>query len=693
MKEKKFPVIVFSGLTSILLLSACKPRTYNSRPFEAPGSADKPELLGLPATMSWPAIKDIKSGERSVPWTDSYWPLYERGMAVRWGTGENNSSLPAKFPDTPYQQVSQMLAAWDSNDAQQLNLLSPAEKYELLLLGSAKPAAALMSALKENDDLYQNSPELKAARSSLEEIIKTQQKFSGEAEVLMREINALISKVRDDSAAIVNIRALLKDPRTRDRMNAQEAGQRLTALQNSVQLSLGYIKQKQAALTKIETERADSAANRKKAQSAYEKALKEYYKKSVPVAEKMNKSLNMLSTGWENFFNYSGSYEEDWTWMGHCHGWAPAALNEATPKHGVLARRAGKEIFLSEGDIRGLLTKVWADQAPQAKFASQRCNSDKLIKDRLGRVADGKLCLGDGKTSCNQKDAGEIIYIAAGQSQRGLTVLANSINDDNPKVAVWVGGSGQDSVQVVVYPDMASFSGNLTKIRAGDYAGGQKGVLNISTACRDTNPMTLHMALKGLINDQKVGFVMDRTRTSQVWNQPVYKWEMTTLPIKKNDKDGTIAAAGEPVAIAEVDDLFKDYRAKGTAYLVQMKVKLYYGVENGPKLSYRPSDEAVDVDTIFYTLELDAKQNLIGGEWGLIPTTENAKDSSLASGRSGTAPDFLWLIDQKQKPVQGNLDFKLINKIHTCSLSTTDIQKYKWPVNGTELDYTVCNLD
>jgi hypothetical protein len=693
MIEKKFPVILFSGLTSFAALSACKPRNYNSKPFEAPGSADRPELLGLPATMAWPSIKDIKGGERSVPWTDTYWPLFERGLAVRWASDESNKAHPVKLPDTPYQQVNQMLEAWDANDANRLNLLSPAEKYELLLLAGKKPSAAVMTALKENEDLFQNSPELKAARTSLEAIIKAQQKFSSDTEVLMRELNTLISKVRDDNSSIVNIKSLLKDSRTRDRINPQEANQRIAALQNAIQLSLASIKQKQTALTKVETERADSVANRKQAQSVYEKALKDYYKKSSSVTEKISKSLNMLSTGWENFFNYSGNYDEDWTWMGHCHGWAPASLNESTPKHSVLARRAGKEIFLTEGDIRGLLSKAYADQAPQAKFASQRCNSDKLIKDRLGRVADGKLCLGEGKTSCSQRDAGDIIYVAAGQSQRGLTVVANSVNDDNPRIAVWTGGSGQDSVQVAVYPDMATFSANLAKIRAGDHSGGQKGVLNISTACRDTNPMTLHMALKGLINDQKVGFVMDRTRTAQVWNQPVHKWEMTAMPIKKNDKDGTIVPAGEPAPVAEVDDLFKDYRAKGTAYLVQMKVKLHYGVENGPKLTYVPADEAVDVDTVFYTLELDARQNLIGGEWGLIPTTENAKDSSLASGRSGTAPDFLWLIDQKQKPTQGTLDFKMISKIHSCSLATADVQKYKWPVDGTELSYTVCNLD
>ena len=175
MHKKTYPTLLLSGLFSLVFVASCKPRTYNSRPFEAPGTADKPELLGLPATLSWPAIKDIKTGERSLPWTDSYWPLYERGMAVRWAVSEQGSEGLTKLPETPYQQVTQMLAAWEANNATQLNLLSPAEKYELLRMGSNKPPADVLAALKSNEDAFQSSPQLKASRASLESIVKMQQ--------------------------------------------------------------------------------------------------------------------------------------------------------------------------------------------------------------------------------------------------------------------------------------------------------------------------------------------------------------------------------------------------------------------------------------------------------------------------------------------------------------------------------------
>ncbi|MEY4064430.1 MAG: hypothetical protein RIR26_638 [Pseudomonadota bacterium] len=693
MGQRMCAISIFSGLFVLASLMGCKSRHYNSSVFEAPGSADRPELLGLPATMNWNQLKDLKAGERSIPWTDTYWPLFENGLAARWAIPEGNSSLLSGRPETPYRQVSQMLEAWEKNDKARLSVLSPAEKYELLRMGSKKLSSQLLGELEANEKLFTASPVLRDSKQSLENLGKEQQQLKLQIDQISREINSLISKIRDDNLSVLRVRGIIKDPKLRMRINLDERLQQIATLQAAVLNNIAQVKAKQIALENVEQKLKELASKKSDTESAYEKELKSYQKASLPVASQMSDSLNMLSTSWENFLRYSSTFEEPWEWMGHCHGWSVAALNEATPKHGVLAVKEGREIFLSEGDIRGLMTKVYADQAPPAQFASQRCENEKLVRDRLGRVADGKLCMGEKRSKCEQSDEGEIVHIATGQSQRGLTVLSSKVNDDSPKVAVWTGGAGENAIQVAVYPDMATFSKFLPNIRARDYTGSQRGILNIALSCRDTNPMTLHMALKGLIAEKKTGFVMDRTRTAQVWNQPVYKFELTPVPIKKKDKEGTLSADGELVPVAEVDDLFKDYRAKGTAYLVQMKAKLYYGVENGPRLTYRATDEAVDVDTVLYTLELDAKQNLVGGEWGLIPTTENARESSLAAGRSGTAPDFLWLIETKNKPAKGKLDFALINKIHACSLEMNNIQKYPWPVGGVTLDYTVCNLD
>lgn len=686
-------IVLFPILLALVTAEGCKRRGFNSAPQEAPGAADRPEKLGLPATMSWNELKDMTAGERVVPWTDTYWPLFEKGMAARWAMNSKSQANLTKAPDTPYEQVSQMLEAWERGEKAALDLLSPAEKYALLKIGNGSPDKRVMNELKKYDQTYRDSPELKNSRDQMERLAQEQKALKESYKSHSKQINSLIGRVRDDNESLIRYRSYLKSRDLQGRINRQEIQQKISELQVQIARAIEAVRSEQNAMERDEQAIVELHAKRSEAKSAYEKELKKWHGEGVSVVNNMTGPLSMMGTGWSNYLQYSSSYEEPWEWMGHCHGWAVAALNEAAPKHGVLARLNGKELFLSEGDIRGLMTKVYADQAPPAQFASLRCNSEKMITDRLGRVADGKLCSGAGVNSCSQNDKGEVVYIEAGQSQRGLTVFSTKPNDDAPRVAVWTGGSGEDSVQVMVYSSLESFSKNIDKIRAGDYSDGQKALLNISTSCRDTNPMTLHMALKGLIVDKKIGFVMDRTRTAQVWNQPVHKFEVAHMPIKKNDAAGTLSAPGEPVAVSEVDDLFRDYRAKGTAYLVQVKTKLHYGVENGPKLRYETKDESTDIDTVFYTLELDSKLNLIGGEWGLIPTTENARESSLASGRSGTAPDFLWLIDQKNKPASGELDYALISRIHACSLKTQKTGEYSPSGSSVSLSYVDCPLD
>lgn len=693
MIRASYGIILFPALFSLLAASGCKRRAYNASPQEAPGVADRPEKLGLPATMSWNDLRDMTVGEREVPWTDTYWPLFERGLAARWSMNSKTQETLTKVPETPFEQVNQMLEAWNRRDKSALDLLSPAEKYALLKMDKSGPDNRVIEELRRYDSAYRESPDLKNSRAQLEKIEQEQKSLKESYRSHLKQINTLIGLVRDDTESVIRYRSYLNSRDLQGRVNRQEIQQKIADLRSQIARNIETIKTEQSSLERSEKAIVELHSQKGDAKTAYEKELKKWQGEGVSVVKKMTGPLSMLGTGWSNYLQYSSSYEEPWEWMGHCHGWAVAALNESAPKHGVLARRNGHEVFFSEGDIRGLMTKVYSDQSPPAKFASLRCNSEKMITDRLGRVADGKICAENSSNSCTQKDKGDVVYIAAGQSQRGLTVFSTKLNDDNPKVAVWVGGSGEDAVQVMVYPSLEDFSKNIDKIRAGDYSAGQKAILNISTSCRDTNPMTLHMALKGLIVDKKLGFVMDRTRTAQVWNQPVHKFEVTHIPIKKNDAAGSLSAAGEPVPISEVDDLFRDYRASGTAYLVQVKTKLHYGVENGPKLKYERRDESTDIDTVFYTLELDSKLNLIGGEWGLIPTAENARESSLASGRSGTAPDFVWLIEQTKKPTAGSLDYSLISQIHACSLKADKSGQYSWLNGGVTIDYVDCPLD
>ena len=57
--------------------------------------------------------------------------------------------------------------------------------------------------------------------------------------------------------------------------------------------------------------------------------------------------------------------------------------------------------------------------------------------------------------------------------------------------------------------------------------------------CQDMNPGALHLALTNLIGLRQKGFIMDKTRTGEVWNQPVwsYKSVIEKVSVVKSIKD------------------------------------------------------------------------------------------------------------------------------------------------------------
>jgi hypothetical protein len=78
------------------------------------------------------------------------------------------------------------------------------------------------------------------------------------------------------------------------------------------------------------------------------------------------------------------------TWMGICHGWAPAAFMVERPRFPVhlYTAKGNKPITFYPADIKALASLLWATSAPNAKFIGGRCNAKDPKKDADGRVLD-----------------------------------------------------------------------------------------------------------------------------------------------------------------------------------------------------------------------------------------------------------------------------------------------------------------
>jgi hypothetical protein len=652
-------IVLSATALFIIAPSAVSCRFFKSKsaPQEAPNASNQFSNLGIPNNIFWKDIRESVKAAMPTPWSDSYWPLYARGMADRWLARETQSTSVKAELETLWDQLTNLETTLTSKDPNKIALLSPAEKYDFLVNKGVLPSSELKAEIKKISDSYKADANVQALLTRRKTIAKK-----------MREIEKRFTVVASEGERLYKIYTTLialNDP-----SNAAET----SALENKIQ----SLEAESAALGAQFDELQTQASQ---LESETQKAGRFYIEQTTSLLRNLARTWPMLADSWQQWSEYAGIFEGEWTWMGHCHGWAAAAYMEKTPQHSVVVKANGQEILFTEGDIRGLLTKIWADNPPEALFASKRCNSEKFDTDRRGRIVDGKICYSANTDTCQGKPDGKIIFMR--NERNGVYEFTESIYAKTSKIAVATESLAGDHVRVAVYETIDdAAAGNRNFVPA---------VMHISTGCRDTNPATFHAAITKLIAEKKTGFVLDMTRSDQVWNQPAFAYESEYIPIKK--KDGTSSTGGDLVPVSDVLDPFMKYRAPGTAYLVQVKTVLKYGSENGPRAAYTASDDTSVEATYVYTLELDKNEKLIGGEWGLLPLAgeKNSKARKFRGFIGGDAPDFLWKYSDDAKPTPGAFSYDIIKKIHNCSLADKGIVSRKFG-NLPELKVVECAL-
>jgi hypothetical protein len=378
-------------------------------------------------------------------------------------------------------------------------------------------------------------------------------------------------------------------------------------------------------------------------------------------------SFSMTKEGWDVYDSYK-DYEYSWSWMGHCHGWAPAAYLEKTPKASVMANIEGKKVLFTEGDIRGLLTKAHASNGTSGgtRFLGTRCNARTIIKDDNGRIVDGTVyaAQADATKKADTSTASTIYIDRNFWGSHHLLTYKESVDGTQIKVLQATANAEEPKGAFVVkiYASIDDYSAQRVE---------KESIFLYNKECRDTNAGSFHLTLVQYLSDlntpeKKRGFVMDVTREDQVWNQPVYGFESTITAVEN---------------VADITDPLAAFRAKGTVQLARIESKVFYGLEKGPYIDYTEENgSSITSKTYRYSLEIDANGYIIGGEW------------DVGSGYYGgsTAPDFLWA-------PQGNVldsalvQYSQVSKVHQCSLETDRARKVQLP-NGQEVDAVECDL-
>lgn len=145
--------------------------------------------------------------------------------------------------------------------------------------------------------------------------------------------------------------------------------------------------------------------------------------------------------------------------------------------------------------------------------------------------------------------------------------------------------------------------------------------------CRDGNAGSFHLVVTNMLGRLNRPFIVDLTADREVWNFPVYKYEIT------RNEEISLQAGLREMGLPEADIANTSawpWNADA-AKLVRVHTRLWI-VEDSIPPSTEPAGHLLarytTIENYDYILELDAQGSVIGGEW---------------VGRSKTKhPDFLW---------------------------------------------------
>lgn len=176
--------------------------------------------------------------------------------------------------------------------------------------------------------------------------------------------------------------------------------------------------------------------------------------------------------------------------------------------------------------------------------------------------------------------------------------------------------------------------------------------------CFDVNPATWTIIIGNTLGLHGKSFIIDATFDLQVWNQPVYSYEMTYFNILKNSIRGNLSSA--KISLSQLASSPKKLHQflykranKQASFIIGVSMDLTYVGETYPSHDPPGPDNIVKVSYV-YSLELDENDNIIGGEW-----------------MHNQHPDFLWMTMEGAKAL--NEEDVEIERIINGSISDPSI--------------------
>jgi hypothetical protein len=170
--------------------------------------------------------------------------------------------------------------------------------------------------------------------------------------------------------------------------------------------------------------------------------------------------------------------------------------------------------------------------------------------------------------------------------------------------------------------------------------------------CVGVHPAIWHLGLVNIIGKQGRSFIVERKISEAVDNHPMHAYKAVYFNPYTGEYDGSTKSKIEKISD---EDQFKAFRNPEATHVIGVKMTMNYINWNRPERNETDDesmDEGKEIDML-YDLELNAKGDIVGGQW----RTKETGKGNLFSENKRKQPDFFWAVTKDWKPYfQGRKD-------------------------------------
>jgi hypothetical protein len=245
---------------------------------------------------------------------------------------------------------------------------------------------------------------------------------------------------------------------------------------------------------------------------------------------------------------------DDAYWEGYCHAWSAAAAHYTEPMPvDIDVMIEGKRVTVpfGSGDVKALLTANYADldgwSNVSGKFNKFKRVFNKNVAPKIEIRYVGNMC-------------GKTFFYPTTKVRNGVEMMTDYSETDgvlDSELEEITRKYQEDALRLYGNKNPNSLSAeefkHLNNAKNPNLAA-QARLNSQDPACSDTNAGAFHIVMANQLGVMKEGFLMDKTRDSEIWNQPVYKFDTKIV--------------GEEAPNSKA--------AQGTAKMVEMDTMLYY---------------------------------------------------------------------------------------------------------------------